>query len=120
MTNATSAERYVGLRAVDQHGRKIGSVERVHVDETTGHPSWVTVNTGPLRNRKNLVPLRGSRVCGSDLVLPFDKDVIKESPPIANATNLDRDEEQSLYDYYLSIMAATSTPAGRSTAERRP
>jgi uncharacterized protein (TIGR02271 family) len=37
---------------------------------------------------------------GEDLVLPFDKDVVKDSPQIADSSHLDADEEQSLYAYY--------------------
>lgn len=118
MTNAASAQRYIGLRAVDQQGNKIGSVGRVFMDETTGQPSWVKVNSGLPGSRDDVVPLHGSRIDGNDLVIPFDKDVLKESPKITDASHLDRDEEQSLYDYYLSIMAATRIALGRRPTGR--
>ena len=100
MSNAASADQYFGLRAVDPQGSKIGSVGQVYVDDETGRPSWVTVNTGLFGMRENFVPLRGARIDGDDLVLPFDKDVVKDSPDIADASHLDTDEEQSLYAYY--------------------
>jgi len=100
MTNATSADQYIGLRAVDPQGCKIGSVGQVYLDDETGQPDWVTVNTGLFGTRENFVPLRGSRIDGDDLVLPFEKDVVKDSPEIADASHLDTDEEQSLYAYY--------------------
>jgi uncharacterized protein (TIGR02271 family) len=100
MTNATSADQYIGRRAVDPQGSKIGSVGQVYLDDETGQPDWVTVNTGLFGTRENFVPLRGSRIDGDDLVLPFEKDVVKDSPDIADASHLDTDEEQSLYAYY--------------------
>jgi len=50
--------------------------------------------------RENFVPLQGARIDGDDLVLPFDKDVVKDSPDISDGSHLDTDEEQSLYAYY--------------------
>jgi uncharacterized protein (TIGR02271 family) len=100
MTNAATADKYIGRRAVDPQGNKIGSVGQVYLDDNTGQPDWVTVNTGLFGMRENFVPLRGARITGDDLVLPFDKDVVKDSPDIADASHLDPDEQQSLYAYY--------------------
>jgi uncharacterized protein (TIGR02271 family) len=114
MTNAASADQYIGRRAVDPHGSKIGSVGQVYLDDRTGQPDWVTVNTGLLGTRENFVPLRGSRIDGDDLVLPFDKDVVKDSPQIADSSHLDADEEQSLYAYYQRFLGERG---GRETVE---
>ena len=58
------------------------------------------MNTGLFGMRENFVPLQGARIDGDDLFLPFDKDVVKDSPDIADASHLDTDEEQSLLAYY--------------------
>ena len=100
MTNTVNPDTYIGRRAVDPQGNKIGSVGQVYLDDQTGQPDWVTVNTGLFGMRENFVPLQGARIDGDDLVLPFDKDVVKDSPDIADASHLDTDEEQSLYAYY--------------------
>jgi uncharacterized protein (TIGR02271 family) len=100
MTNAATADQYIGRRAVDPQGNKIGSVGQVYLNDNTGQPDWVTVNTGLFGMRENFVPLQGARIRGDDLVLPFDKDVVKDSPDIADASHLDPDEQQSLYAYY--------------------
>jgi uncharacterized protein (TIGR02271 family) len=100
MTNAATADQYIGRRAVDPQGSKIGSVGQVYLDDETGRPDWVTVNTGLFGTRENFVPLRGSRIDGDDLVLPFEKDIVKDSPEIAYTSHLEPDEEQALYAYY--------------------
>jgi uncharacterized protein (TIGR02271 family) len=100
MTNASTADQYIGRRAVDPQGNKIGSVGQVYLDDNTGQPDWVTVNTGLFGMRENFVPLQGARIDGDDLFLPFDKDVVKDSPDIADASHLDTDEEQTLLAYY--------------------
>jgi uncharacterized protein (TIGR02271 family) len=112
MTNAASADHYIGRRAVDPQGNKIGSVGQVYLNDNTGQPDWVTVNTGLFGMRENFVPLQGARLAGDDLVLPFDKDVVKDSPDIADASHLDPDEQHSLYAYYERYLG---TEGGRIT-----
>ena len=98
MTNAGTPDVYMGRRAVDPAGNKIGTVGQVYVNDQTGHPDWVTVNTGLFGLRESFAPLAGSSFSGDDLVLPFDKDVVKDAPDIADSSHLDEDEQQSLYD----------------------
>ena len=116
MTNATSADQYIGRRAVDPQGSKIGSVGQVYLDDETGQPDWVTVNTGLFGTRENFVPLRGSRIDGDDLVLPFEKDVVKDSPEILDASHLDPDEEQSLHAYYERYLGVDRAEYEQTTA----
>jgi uncharacterized protein (TIGR02271 family) len=129
MTIAATANQYIGRRAVDPQGSKIGLVGQVYLDDETGRPDWATVNTGLFGSRENFVPLRGSRIDGDDLVLPFDKDVVKDSPEIADSSHLDLDEEQSLYAYYEQYLRAggdraeyeqtTATAGRRNTRQHK-
>ena len=112
MTNAT-ADQYVGRNAVDEQGNKIGSVGQVYLDDQTGQPDWITINTGLFGMKENFAPLAGSRFSGQDLVLPFGKDVVKDSPDIADASHLDVDEQEALYSYYRQYLGDT---AGTTTA----
>jgi len=100
---------YVGRNAVDPQGNKIGSVGQVYLNDETRQPDWITVNTGLFGMKENLAPLAGSSFNGDDLVLPFDKTVVKDSPDIADAGHLDVDEQQSLYAYYQRYLGTTST-----------
>jgi hypothetical protein len=116
MTNAASPDVYVRRNAVDPQGTKIGSVGQVYVNDETGRPDWITVNTGLFGMKENFAPLAGSSFNGDDLVLPFDKTVVKDSPEIADASHLDADEQHSLYGYYRS----TSAPARPAVTSRPP
>ncbi len=119
MTNAGTPDVYMGRRAVDPAGNKIGTVGQVYVNDQTGHPDWVTVNTGLFGLRESFAPLAGSSFSGDDLVLPFDKDVVKDAPDIADSSHLDEDEQQSLYDYYERYLGDTGmTTAGMRTGAR--
>ena len=109
MTNATSPDQYIGRNAVDPQGNKIGSVGQVYLDDNTGQPDWITVNTGLFGMKENFAPLAGSSFTGDDLVLPFDKTVVKDAPDVADASHLDADEQQSLYAYYQQYLGTGTT-----------
>ena len=83
MTNAVSPDVFIGRTAVDPDGNKIGSVGQVYVNDQSGVPDWITVNTGLFGMKENFVPLQGSSFNGDDLVLPFGKDVVKDAPEVA-------------------------------------
>ena len=106
MTNAVNPDVYIGRNAVDPQGNKIGSVGQVYLNDQTGQPDWITVNTGLFGMKENFAPLAGSSFTGDDLVLPFDKTVVKDSPDIADASHLDADEQQSLYAYYQQYLGS--------------
>ena len=97
MTNATGPDAYIGRNAVDPQGNKIGSVGQVYLNDETGQPDWVTVNTGLFGTKEHFAPLAGSSFNGDALVLPFDKSVVKDAPDVADASHLDVDEQEALY-----------------------
>ncbi len=113
MTTAQSPESFMGRTAVDPQGDKIGKIGQVYVDDVTGQPDWVTVNTGLFGTKEHFAPLQGASVTGDDVVLPFDKDVVKDAPDVADASHLDPDEQDALYTYYAQYMSGgTSTTSG--------
>lgn len=104
---AQSPERYLGRNAVDAEGSKIGSVGQVYLNDESGEPDWITVNTGLFGMKENFAPLAGSSFnADDDLVLPFGKDVVKDAPDVADSSHLDADEQQSLYAYYQQYLGA--------------
>ncbi len=106
MTNVQSPESYMGKTAVDPSGSKIGTVGQVYLNDETGRPDWITVNTGLFGTKENFAPLQGSSFNGEDLVLPFDKAVVKDAPDVVDSAHLDVDEQQSLYSYYQGHLGA--------------
>jgi uncharacterized protein (TIGR02271 family) len=104
VTQTIAPDAYLGRTAVDPQGSKIGSVGQVYLNDQSGVPDWITVNTGLFGTRENFVPLQGSRFDGDDLVLPFGKDVVKDAPDIDDASHLDADEQQNLYSYYSQYL----------------
>ena len=109
MTNAQTAESYMGKNALDAQGNKIGSIGQVYVDDQTGQPDWITVNTGLFGTKESFAPLAGSSITADGVVLPFGKDVVTGSPEIKDASHLDADEQDALYTYYQGYIGGTST-----------
>jgi len=114
MTTAQTPESFMGRTAVDPQGDKIGKIGQVYVDDVTGQPDWVTVNTGLFGTKEHFAPLQGATTTGDDVVLPFDKDVVKDAPDVADASHLDPDEQDALYTYYAQYLggSASSSTAG--------
>ena len=115
MTTTQTPESYMGKNALDAQSNKIGSIGQVYVDDETGAPDWITVNTGLFGTKESFAPLYGSSVTADGVVLPFGKDVVKGSPEIKDAAHLDAGEQQALYTYYQQYMGSAAT-AGTETS----
>jgi uncharacterized protein (TIGR02271 family) len=81
-------------------GDKLGSVGQIYADDETGEPTWVTVKTGLFGTSESFVPLAGASMSGSDLVVNYDKETIKNAPRVEADGHLTPEEEQQLFAYY--------------------
>ncbi len=86
--------------AHDRDGDRIGGVSGVYLDDHTGEPMWVTVNTGFFGLRTSFAPLAGSSLDGDRLTLASDKDAIKDAPNVDEDGHLTREQEDELYRHY--------------------
>ena len=94
-------------------GEKIGKAGQVYLDDSTGQPSWVTVNTGLFGTAESFVPLRDATISGDTLTVPYAKDKVKDAPRVAVDGHLEPSEEDSLYGYY-DLAGAGQADAGRT------
>jgi uncharacterized protein (TIGR02271 family) len=85
---------------IDAKGNKIGGVGQVYLDDQSGEPNWVTVKTGLFGTSESFVPLSGASLAGSDIVVTYDKDTIKDAPRVDADGDITPEEENSLYTYY--------------------
>ena len=58
MIGTEHLQTIVGSHAVDNDGDKLGKIGNVYLDDRTGEPAWVTVNTGLFGTKESFVPLR--------------------------------------------------------------
>jgi uncharacterized protein (TIGR02271 family) len=97
-------------------GEKIGKVGQVYLDDETGRPEWVSVNTGLFGLNESLVPLRDATFTGDRLEVGYDKDTVKGAPRVEADRHLDAGEEEELYRYYgLAYTAAGDYSAASGT-----
>ncbi len=82
-------------------GNKIGKAGQVYLDDQTDRPEWVTVKTGMFGGSESFVPLAEANLDGDRLVVPYDKDRIKDAPRVdSDQGQLSQDQEGDLYRYY--------------------
>jgi uncharacterized protein (TIGR02271 family) len=112
MTNPTDVQDLIGRTAVDSSGDKIGKVGQVYLDDRTGEPLWVTVQTGLFGTKESFAPLAGSRVDDDNLVIAAPKDVVKDAPNIDADEHTSDDENGVLYDYYRDYVGAGGYSTG--------
>jgi len=101
MLNETQAREVVGATAHGSDGEKIGKVGQLFLDDQTGQPEFVTVNTGLFGTSESFVPVEGARLEGDRLTVPYTKDVVKDAPHVdLEGGHLEPAEERKLFEYY--------------------
>lgn len=113
-----SYEAWIGHQVSNAEGDKIGKVSQIFVDEETGQPEWLAINTGMFSSKVSFVPLQGATAEGDTLVIPFNKAKVKDAPRVEEDADgfLTPDEEKELYTYYgRSYGSAPEGQAGKRT-----
>jgi uncharacterized protein (TIGR02271 family) len=100
MLDQGQIDQVAGSDAYGSDGSKIGSVGQVYLDDQTGQPAWVTVNTGLFGTNESFIPLSQASFSGDRLTVPYDKNKVKGAPNVAADGHLSPDEERELYAYY--------------------
>ncbi len=105
---------WIGHDVVDSEGDKIGKVSQIYMDEHTGQPEWVAINTGMFKSRSSFAPLQGARADGDQLVVGYDKAKVKDAPQVEDDRDgyLTPEEEQELYRYYDREYETGQAPQG--------
>jgi hypothetical protein len=109
----------VGATLYGQGHEKIGKIGQLYLDDTTGRPEWATVATGLFGRRESFVPLEDATQTDEGIVVPYDKDLIKDAPNVEpEQGHITREEEQQLDEHYRRGMAAGSADRGDGVGQR--
>ena len=100
MTTSPDPQEYIHRAAVDPEGNRIGKVSKVYLDDHTGQPLWVLVETGLFGTRDSFAPIHGSRIDGERVMLAVSKDQVKDAPNIDRDAHVSESEEDALRQYY--------------------
>lgn len=97
-----SPEQVQGRTVYDPSGSKIGTVGQVWLDDATGQPEWITVNTGFFGMNESFLPVQGLRDrSDGDLETSYRKDQVKDAPNLEPGSgHLEPEQEQGLYEHY--------------------
>lgn len=120
-TTPNDPKQYVHRAAVDPDGNRIGKISRVYLDDRTGEPLWVLVETGLLGTRQSFAPVHGSRFDEELVVLAVSKEQVKDAPGTdedAQLTDGELDALRQYYSGYLGAVEGTSTYQESSQARR--
>jgi uncharacterized protein (TIGR02271 family) len=110
--NQNEIAGWVGHTLVDERGDRIGKIADLYMDEDTGRPEWIAVNTGRFGSRISFVPLAGARPNGDDLMVPYSDEKVKESPHAEPDGRLSQEEEARLYAHYGMGYSEDRSPSG--------
>ncbi|HEY9438382.1 MAG TPA: PRC-barrel domain-containing protein [Streptomyces sp.] len=110
-----------GVTAYDADGEEVGTVGRVHLNDVSGRPEWVTVRTGLFGTEESIVPLAGSRRSTSgDLHVRFEKDTVRQAPRVNPGDSLGAVDEQRLYAHYNLTRPPTEAAHASTTPTPAP
>jgi hypothetical protein len=91
---------FEGKTVVDLLGERIGKVESLFLDEDTGEPQWLRVDTGPFESDA-IIPLVGIDLVDDDTVrVPYTRERVKYAPNMEGEKRLSADSERMLSSYY--------------------
>jgi uncharacterized protein (TIGR02271 family) len=100
MLGQDQIDQVQGSDVYGSDGSKIGSAGQVYLDDQTGQPAWVTVNTGLFGTNESFVPLSEASFSGDRVTVPYDKDKVKGAPNVSQDGHITPEEERDLYEYY--------------------
>lgn len=101
MLNRDDVRIAMGAAMYGPDGAKIGESGHVYLDDRTDRPEWVTVQSGLFGGHERFVPLAEARLEGDRVIVPYDRDLIKDAPQLRTEQGqLSRDQEAELYRHY--------------------
>jgi len=115
MLDTQNLDQVIGSEVYGSDGDKIGKVGQVYLDDQSGQPAWVTVNTGLFGTNESFIPVQEASFSGDRLTVPYDKTKVKEAPNVAADGHISPEEEQELYRYYGLSYGGTTTETTQGT-----
>lgn len=120
MIDSTEVQQVMGRTVYDSNNEKIGKAGQVYLDDETGQPEWVTVNTGLFGTNESFVPLREASLTEDGVAVPYTKDKVKDAPNVApDAGHITPEEEQDLFAYY-GLTQVSAAGGGNQSQDPSP
>ena len=107
MISSTDLTAVVGKTMHGKGGQKIGKIVDVYESADGPQATFVTVSTGLFGGGASFVPLAEASLQGNDVVVPYDKALVKDAPRVQADQELTPAEEERLYQHYQLTGGAT-------------
>src|SRR5918995_5779634 len=99
--NENEIRQVIGSTLYSHDEEKIGSIGQLFLDDNTGQPEFLTVNTGFFGTNESFVPASGATLTSDRVVVPFSRDKVKDAPNVSvDNGHIDEAQERELYEYY--------------------
>jgi uncharacterized protein (TIGR02271 family) len=119
MPDIDTVRTWQGRTLIDRDGSRIGTIDAIYLDDQSGQPEWALVNTGLFGTKSSFVPLAQAFQSDNDVVVPYDKQLVKDAPRIHPDGHLSEDEERQLWRHYgLDYDITDRTVGGRDAIGR--
>jgi uncharacterized protein (TIGR02271 family) len=129
MPDLETVGTWQGRTLLDRDSSRIGTIDAIYLDDQTGQPEWALVNTGLFGTKSSFVPLAQAFQSDNDVLVPHDKQLVKDAPRIDSDQHLSEADERQLWQHYgldydttdrsvaTSKDAASRARVGRDTSE---
>ena len=112
MISTNELPALAGKHLASTDGQKIGKIVDVYESTDGSDGTFVTVHTGLFGGHASFVPLREAALNGDEVVVPYDKDLVKDAPRVAADEELTSEEEQRLYQHYQLAGGGAAASSG--------
>ena len=100
MPDTETVRTWQGRTLLDRDGSRIGTIAAIYLDDRTGQPEWTLVNTGLFGTKASFVPLAQAFQSDNDVLVPYDKQLVRDAPRVDVDQRLSEAEEQQLWRHY--------------------
>jgi len=118
MISLEQARALAGRKMLGQGGEHLGKIEVLYADREDGEPSFAAIHTGMSGSKSTFVPLSAAEMQGQDVLVPYDKDLVKGAPQVDAEGELSPEEEERLYSHYGVTGGTTTQDTSAGTADQ--
>ncbi|HJU01660.1 MAG TPA: PRC-barrel domain-containing protein [Actinomycetes bacterium] len=100
MPDIETVSTWEGRILLDRDGGRIGTIDAIYLDDRTGEPEWALVDTGLFGTKSSFVPLAQAFQTDNDVLVPYDKQLVRNAPRVEPDGHLSEAEERQLWRHY--------------------
>jgi PRC-barrel domain/Domain of unknown function (DUF2382) len=100
MPDLQTVSTWQGRTMLDRDGGRIGTIDAIYLDDRTGQPAWALVSTGLFGTKASFVPLAQAFQSDNEVLVPYDKQLVRDAPRVDADQHLSEAEERQLWRHY--------------------